>query len=86
MNIGTWFEIPVKDLKRAKTFYEKATKLSLTFMAMGPSQMEMFPGGPTDPGAAGGRTLVEKMSIGGFGFIAQFQDSEGNRVGSHATS
>jgi predicted enzyme related to lactoylglutathione lyase len=121
MNIGTWFEIPVKDLKRAKAFYEKATKLSLTHMDMGPSQMEMFPGGPTEPGAAGaliitegytpshagsviyfatddinaflkrvnaagGKTLVEKMSIGEFGFIAQFQDSEGNRVGLHAMS
>jgi predicted enzyme related to lactoylglutathione lyase len=121
MNIGAWFEIPVGDLKRAKMFYEKATTLSLTFMDMGDSQMEMFPGGPTDAGAAGalvvsegytpshqgtviyfatadieaflarvneagGQTLVPKMSIGEFGFIAHFQDSEGNRIGLHAMS
>jgi len=119
VNIGTWFEIPVSDLARAKAFYEAATGLSLTFMDMGDSQMEMFPGGPTDPGsagalvvsegyvpshqgtviyfatddieaflarvgAAGGTTLVPKMSIGEFGFVGHFQDSEGNRVGLHS--
>lgn len=121
MNIGAWFEIPVSDLDRAKAFYEKATTMSLTFMDMGDSRMEMFPGDPTDAGAAGalvvsdgytpshqgtviyfatadieaflarvsdagGRTLVPKMSIGEFGFIAQFQDSEGNRIGLHSMS
>ena len=121
MNIGAWFEIPARDLKRAKTFYERATTLSLTFMDMGESQMEMFPGGPTEAGAAGalvltegytpshqgtviyfatddivaflarvsaagGKTLVEKMSIGEFGFIAQFEDTEGNRIGLHSMS
>jgi len=34
---------------------------------------------------AGGQTLVPKMSIGEFGFIGQFEDSEGNRVGLHST-
>ncbi len=121
MNIGAWFEIPVGDLKRAKAFYESASGLSLTFMDMGDSQMEMFPGGPTDAGAAGalvvsegyipshqgtviyfatddivaflgrvnaagGKTLVEKLSIGEFGFIAQFEDCEGNRIGLHSMS
>ena len=121
MNIGAWFEVTVSDLKRAKAFYESATTLSLSFMDMGESQMEMFPGGPTDAGAAGalvvtegytpshqgtviyfatddilaflarvnvagGKTLVEKMSIGEFGFIAQFEDSEGNRIGLHSMS
>jgi predicted enzyme related to lactoylglutathione lyase len=36
--------------------------------------------------ANGGQTLVPKMSIGEFGFIAQFQDTEGNRLGLHARS
>jgi len=35
-------------------------------------------------GAEGGRTLVPKMEIGEFGFIALFQDTEGNRLGLHA--
>jgi predicted enzyme related to lactoylglutathione lyase len=32
----------------------------------------------------GGSTLLPKMSIGEFGFVAHFQDTEGNRVGLHA--
>lgn len=33
---------------------------------------------------AGGKILAEKMSIGENGFIAFFQDTEGNRVGFHS--
>ena len=33
---------------------------------------------------AGGKLLIPKMSIGDFGFIAQFIDSEGNRIGLHS--
>ena len=40
----------------------------------------------TKIGASGGSTLVPKMSIGPYGFIAQFQDSEGNRVALHSMS
>lgn len=32
----------------------------------------------------GGQTLVPKNSIGEYGFIARFEDCEGNRVGLHA--
>lgn len=34
--------------------------------------------------AKGGKTLVPKMSIGEFGFIAHIEDSEGNRIGVHS--
>jgi predicted enzyme related to lactoylglutathione lyase len=34
--------------------------------------------------ARGGKTVVPKMSIGEFGFVAQFKDSEGNRVALHS--
>jgi predicted enzyme related to lactoylglutathione lyase len=34
--------------------------------------------------AAGGKVLLPKMSIGEYGVIAHFQDSEGNRVALHA--
>jgi hypothetical protein len=34
--------------------------------------------------AAGGKTLVAKMSVGEHGFIAHFEDTEGNRVGLHS--
>jgi len=33
--------------------------------------------------AHGGKTLKAKMSIGEYGFIAHFEDSEGNRMGLH---
>ena len=32
---------------------------------------------------AGGKTLVPKQSIGEHGFIAHFEDTEGNRVAVH---
>jgi predicted enzyme related to lactoylglutathione lyase len=34
--------------------------------------------------AKGGATVVPKMSIGEHGFIAQFKDTEGNRVALHS--
>ena len=34
-------------------------------------------------GAAGGKTLLPRTSIGQYGFIAHFEDSEGNRVSLH---
>ena len=33
--------------------------------------------------AAGGKTLMPRLSIGQHGFIAHFEDSEGNRVALH---
>jgi predicted enzyme related to lactoylglutathione lyase len=36
--------------------------------------------------AHGGKTLIPKMSIGQFGFIAHFEDTEGNRVALHSMS
>ena len=37
-------------------------------------------------GANGGKTLVPKMGIGEHGFIAHFEDCEGNRVALHSRS
>jgi predicted enzyme related to lactoylglutathione lyase len=34
--------------------------------------------------SSGGKTLMPKTSIGEYGFIAHFQDSEGNRLGLHS--
>lgn len=36
--------------------------------------------------ANGGKTLLEKMSIGEYGFVAFMEDSEGNRIGLHSRS
>jgi uncharacterized protein len=36
--------------------------------------------------AGGGKTLLPRMAIGEYGFIAHFQDTEGNRVALHSES
>ncbi len=117
-NPVNWFEIPVSDLSRAKTFYESALGIEITESEMGPNKMGWFPMemGATgaagtliqgdgympshdgslvylhvdkiDPtlkaiGSGGGKTLMPRTDIGQHGFIAHFEDSEGNRVALH---
>jgi uncharacterized protein len=119
MNPVNWFEIPVRDLKRAKEFYEGAFGLELSLNEMGPLKMAWFPMTQDAPGATGslvqaegyvpsitgslvyftvkdieatlgkinqkgGKTILHKTGIGEYGFIAQFEDCEGNRVALHA--
>ncbi len=119
MNPVNWFEIPVKDLNKAKRFYESVFGFALNVTEMGPSKMAWFPMTPGAPGAggtlisadgytqsqsgtlvyfsvgdintalkkvtaSGGRTLMEKTGIGEHGFIARFEDCEGNRVALHS--
>ncbi|TRX58459.1 VOC family protein [Fulvivirga sp. M361] len=118
-NAINWFELPVADLERAKSFYETILDIEISLTEMGPSKMGWFPGGPDQSGAtgtlmksegykpshdgtlvyfsvqdiegtlgkigaSGGETLVPKTSIGDYGFIAHFQDTEGNRVALHS--
>ncbi len=52
-----WFEIPVKDLERAKTFYEHIFEVQLEEHQMGPQQMAWFPMHEGTIGAAG--TLIK---------------------------
>lgn len=42
-NVVSWFEIPVKDLERAKTFYSKVFGKELTDMNMMGMEMATFP-------------------------------------------
>ena len=49
----TWFEIPVNDMDRAKTFYEKTFDIEISIHEMGPALMGWFPRDPTGPGASG---------------------------------
>jgi predicted enzyme related to lactoylglutathione lyase len=48
-----WFEIPVKDMARAKSFYEYVFDLDLEEHQMGPNLMAWFPMGEGVTGAAG---------------------------------
>ena len=119
-NAVNWFEIPVKNLGRAKKFYE--TILGATMQPMGAMGMKsaFFPadlqnggiGGciiqgagyePSAKGAlvylnggedlskplakvekAGGKIILPKTAIGSNGFMAYFEDTEGNKVGFHS--
>lgn len=56
-NPVSWFEIPVTDLVRAKTFYEAAFSIEITETEMGPNKMGWFPMAMDVPGAAG--TLIQ---------------------------
>jgi len=118
-NPVNWFEIPVRDIGRARRFYEAVFGLELTPEEMGPYKMTFFPWTEDAPGAAGtlimgetyepshagaviyfsvddidetllkvnangGRTLMPKKGIGEYGFIAHFEDTEGNRLALHS--
>lgn len=50
-NALNWFEIPVTDFSRAKTFYEKVLEIAIEPMAMGPVTMGML---SSDQNAVGG--------------------------------
>jgi predicted enzyme related to lactoylglutathione lyase len=50
-NALNWFEIPVTNFARAKTFYEKVLQIAIEPMAMGPLTMGML---STDHTAVGG--------------------------------
>lgn len=113
-----WFEIPVTDMTRAKTFYEHVFGLKLELSNLGPLQMAFFPMKPDQYGSAGslvkhesyapshsgtmvyftvhdidaalkratergGKVLGQKKSIGEYGFVGHFEDSEGNRIAVH---
>jgi predicted enzyme related to lactoylglutathione lyase len=117
-NPVNWFEIPVTDLSRAKTFYEAVLGVEVTESEMGPKRMGWFPMEMGAAGSAGtlvqgegytpshdgtlvylhvdqidptleaingngGQTLMPRMGIGQHGFIAHFEDTEGNRVALH---
>ncbi len=117
-NTVVWFDIPVSDIERGKTFYQAVMGVELTDMENGPSKMAMFPFAPgiasgalvqgpgSEPGvsgttiylnggkdlsdplsrveSAGGVIVMPKTSIGEYGFVARFKDTEGNIVALHS--
>ena len=113
----TWFEIPVLDMDRAKSFYETIFSTTIVVEDMGPLKMGVFPHGKVGcalcqnewykPGqdgplvymdgspdlqlvlnrveAVGGEVVVEKKQISPeHGYMAVFNDSEGNRLALHS--
>lgn len=55
-----WFEIPVTDLDRAKSFYESILGIEITINEMGDAKMGWFPFDQQGPGATG--TLIQQES------------------------
>lgn len=56
----TWFEIPVNDMKRAKTFYEIVFKVEIKEVNFGGLKMGWFPPNEDGKGATG--TLIKQES------------------------
>lgn len=118
-NPVSWFEIPVSDIARAKSFYEASFGYSLKLEELGSSKMAHFPmeenaancsGSlvqqkdflPSSQGTliyfsvediedvlkkvekSGGKCLQNKKSIGQYGFIGIFLDTEGNTIALHS--
>ncbi len=119
MNPVIWFELPVKDMSRAKRFYEAALDVALDPpIQMDQSTICFFPMEQGVPGVGGallrndrvdpslqgttvyfsvpainpvlerinradGKTCLPRTGIGEYGFMAHFEDTEGNRVGLH---
>ncbi|MGE3609502.1 MAG: VOC family protein [Bacteriovoracaceae bacterium] len=121
MNPVGWFEIPVSDIRRATSFYEKSLNMKLSNHDMEDFKMSWFPMEQDKVGATGalvqgqnyqpsksgsrvylscddidatlkriqqngGKILSAKRSIGEYGFMAEFEDSEGNLVSLHSKS
>lgn len=55
-----WFEIPVNDMERAKTFYETVFNVEIKIVDFGGLQMGWFPDRGNVPGAQG--TLIKQDS------------------------
>ena len=120
-NALNWFDIPVENMNRAKTFYETIFKIEMPVNDMMEMKMAFFPfemangkvsGGlveskmrkPGDSGAiiylnadpdlqqildrvgpAGGKILMPKTQVTPeIGFMAMFEDTEGNQQGLHS--
>lgn len=63
-NALNWFEIPVTDFARAKTFYEGLLAAPIQVLEMGPLTMGMLPAGPNSVGGAIVHGEGEPASIG----------------------
>ena len=60
MNPVTWFEIPINDFQRAKTFYEKVFEINISEQIMDKMTMGWFPREQEGTGCTG--TLIKGES------------------------
>ena len=52
-NMVGWFEIPVRNMSRAKSFYETVFEISIQVQDLGGTQMGWFPWTSGKPGSSG---------------------------------
>lgn len=119
-NALNWFEIPVIDIQRATTFYERIFEIKMLPLEMLSMKMSAFPSRPPHAGGslvqspmhkpssagavvylngnpdldivlnrvefAGGKVLMPKKLISPqAGYMAFFEDTEGNKIGLHSS-
>src|SRR4051812_36024611 len=83
-----WFEIYVKDMERARKFYESVFQLKLERLSSPEAELEMwmFPSNPEGWGCSGALAKMKGAEPHGFGTIVYFASDdcaiEEGRVGS----
>ena len=118
LNPAIYFEIPVRDMDRAISFYSKTFDMTFERKEIDGNEMALFPYQPSGEGAtgalakgdsyepslkgtrvyfstqdidatlrnaisSGGRLIYPKTDTGDYGFVAEFEDSEGNCIALH---
>jgi predicted enzyme related to lactoylglutathione lyase len=113
-----YFEIPVRNMDRAISFYSKTFDMTFERKEIDGNEMALFPYQPSGEGAtgalakgesyepslkgtrvyfstqdidatlrnaisSGGRLIYPKTDAGDYGFVAEFEDSEGNCIALH---
>ena len=74
-NVVNWFEIPTKNLARARRFYEAIFKITQQELRTSQPDMEMviFPGGAGSAGAAGALIHSKHITPGKQGTVVYFR-------------
>lgn len=67
-----WFEIPVRDMDRARQFYESVFGFQLSLNAMGPTLMAFFPFSQEGYGAGGALIKSEDFTPSHAGAMVYF--------------
>ena len=68
-NVINWFEIPAKDISRAKTFYERIFEIKMQEMEMSDMKYAMFPFDPVKGKVGGGLAQSPMHTPGSTGSI-----------------
>ena len=77
-NPVSWFEIYVKDIERAKTFYEEVFQVRLQLLpSPAPNARFLaFPGEMTAPGITGSLVQMDGVPCGGSGTLIYFHSED----------